>query len=521
MVDKKLINFLAFGFLLIGVLGFVFAAHVITTSDGVAFSVDEDVSSFFNISVNNTDAGPTMNITQVNITLPSTASCVFVDGTNGTDAVWETFENDSNVLAFTNSTIFLVNESETKYFWFNVICATPGDYNITVETVNSTATYASNLTLEVNDTTKPAVTAINTPSNNTNITSTQILNATVTDTVGISTVYFNISNGSQVSFLEATNTSGDHWNVTINGSALNDGNDYNITVYANDSAGNLNSSEYITITYDGTAPNVTLIAPANATSSTTSAYNFTFNVSDTITVSNCSLIFDGVSTNNLTNVNNTGGTAGMYNSSLSVATHNWSVNCTDSSGNVGASSTRTLIVTAAAAATPSSSSSSSIENLPYWTSTYVSNEAEMENGLSRELKVKHRVRVEVGGDDHHVGVVEIDEGSEEVTVNISSDTVQVILGIGEDAKVDVTEDNYYDIYVLLNSIDKDSNEASLTIQKIHEIIPEGETIGGTGEEVGAAETGDEGEKDLTWLWVLIIVLIIVGAGGGVAWKNKG
>ncbi|PIY78596.1 MAG: hypothetical protein COY82_01640, partial [Parcubacteria group bacterium CG_4_10_14_0_8_um_filter_35_7] len=72
---------------------------------------------------------------------------------------------------------------------------------------------------------------------------------------------------------------------------------------------------------------------------------------------NCSLIFDGSIINTLTSANNSGGTNGMYNSSLSVATHTWYVNCTDIAGNVGNSSTRTLIVSSASTTTTTSSSS--------------------------------------------------------------------------------------------------------------------------------------------------------------------
>ncbi len=96
---------------------------------------------------------------------------------------------------------------------------------------------------------------------------------------------------------------------------------------------------------DITAPTITLISPADAFLSTNTAYNFTFNVSSTGTVSNCSLILDGNIINTMTSVSKAPSTMGMYNSSLAVGTHTWSINCTNNANNIGNSLTRTLIIT--------------------------------------------------------------------------------------------------------------------------------------------------------------------------------
>ncbi|HUS49321.1 MAG TPA: hypothetical protein VMZ91_04105, partial [Candidatus Paceibacterota bacterium] len=139
---------------------------------------------------------------------------------------------------------------------------------------------------------------------------------------------------------------------TINWTSLAD-NNYTYEVNITDIANNKNSTSIRTITLDTTAPNITLILPIDATSSTTTAYNFTFNVSDVNDILSCDLIFDSSAINSLSSVSKDI-TLGMYNSSLSVAAHTWSVNCTDIAGNIGNSSSRTLTVTAvpAAAVTP-------------------------------------------------------------------------------------------------------------------------------------------------------------------------
>jgi hypothetical protein len=97
------------------------------------------------------------------------------------------------------------------------------------------------------------------------------------------------------------------------------------------------------VSVDLIVPNITLISPADATSGTTNAYNFTFNVSDGSVVSNCSLVYDGSISNNITSVVRNA-VNGIYKSSLSVGSHIWSINCTDIFGNEGNSSSRSLVV---------------------------------------------------------------------------------------------------------------------------------------------------------------------------------
>ncbi len=85
------------------------------------------------------------------------------------------------------------------------------------------------------------------------------------------------------------------------------------------------------------------------------------------------------------------------------------------------------------------------------------------------------------------------------------------MAVGEDAKVDVANDGFYDVYVLLNSIV--NNKANVTIQKIHEEIPEEkqDSAVDTSGEVKGKEVSNENrteKKSFTWLWVLIIVILI-------------
>jgi predicted aspartyl protease len=125
--------------------------------------------------------------------------------------------------------------------------------------------------------------------------------------------------------------------------------------------------------------------------------------------------------------------------------------------------------------------------------------------------VKQRVQVQISNENHYVGVIEMT--NTKATINISSNPIQVILGIGDDARVDVLDDGFYDLYILLNSIL--NNKVNLTIKSIYEEIPEGEGSVKTSAETESNETiGEEiggeteEERNLTWLWIVIGALVI-------------
>ena len=624
VLTSLLFFFLVFIFVMYSVL----AEHVIRTSaGGTSINILEDTQFFLNISVNNSDAGQAANITQVNITLDT--GFVVVVSTNGTDSVGE-FSATATVLSWSNTTGYLVNGSEIKYFWINISATTPGNYNLTVLTVNASGSgvFSSNISVVVNDTTAPSSVNITAPVSYGNYSGASVLlNASVSDNGVMSAVYYNVTNSSntQVLFVMSSNL-GNSWNATLNTTAYADGL-YNITVYANDTLNNLNntamvsnirvdnsvpwsvefgtgtetsgtnvtrtnlvinvtasdngvglanitinlynstglvnsttttsSPNYVNITgladeiyyfnatardllnsanssttrnvrIDTTAPVVTLIDPAASASATTTAYNFTFNVTDVVVVGSCSLIFDGSIANRLTSVNGSGATSGMYNSSLSVATHTWNVNCTDAAGNVGNSSTRTLTVTNATTTTTDTSSGGTT-TLPYWTNTilYTDKELSLKGIVSKPLAIKERVGVRVEGTTHYIGVTGLT--STQATINVSSTPQTATLTIGQTKKFEVTNDTYYDIKVTLNSIN--SSKANLSIEYVHEAISAAALPGGTpsavtnetnatGGGVAGNQTAVDGEEEQESKGWIIIVSILAGViiiSVGIVW----
>ncbi|MFC1682451.1 LamG-like jellyroll fold domain-containing protein, partial [Nanoarchaeota archaeon] len=167
-----------------------------------------------------------------------------------------------------------------------------------------------------------------------------------------SNIYINISitelNEDSIVFLlwnstsEVNSTTFTDRTRTINWTNLAYGNyTYNVTV--NDSVGNLNTSLTRTITLDTTNPTVTLITPSNNTGDSDGNITFSYNVSDVGTISNCSLELNGVL--NQTNSSITkASTQNFIINNLVEGNYNWSVNCTDSSLNIGQSERRIVSV---------------------------------------------------------------------------------------------------------------------------------------------------------------------------------
>jgi len=217
----------------------------------------------------------------------------------------------------------------------------------------------------------------------------------------------------------------------------------------------LNASN-VGLTNDYASPVITLISPVESTSSTTSNYNFTFNVTDSSTVSNCSLIFDGSVINLITSVNNTGGTNGMYSSSLSVATHTWGVNCTDIFGNIGNSSTRSLIVSSETSVISSSRSGG------YAPQTYYTDEKLSTNGNNFTLRYNDKIKFIANLANHTLTLNNFNSTSARVL--IQSDSITAYLEKGELYLFDLNNDSVNDVKIRYAGMN--NSKAIIFIQEI-------------------------------------------------------
>ena len=142
--------------------------------------------------------------------------------------------------------------------------------------------------------------------------------------------------------------------------------------------------------------------------------------------------------------------------------------------------------------------------------TYTAVEEEFNgDGYTRELSEEQRIKVSIENEYHYIGLISLTETT--ATIEVSSIPQEATLNIGEIKKFEVTDDNYYDIYVKLESISND--KATITAKFMHEEIPVSQN---DTDEEGIGDlitTEDESkERNLTWLWIalgIIVILLIV------------
>ena len=216
---------------------------------------------------------------------------------------------------------------------------------------------------------------------------------------------------------------------------------------------------------------------------------------------------------------------------MSNADYSWSVNCTDVVNYTNKSNTWNLTVsyTAPAVEETGGGGGGGGSTVSFWTKTEVINEEQFVEGFSKELSVKNRIKLDINESVHYIGIINFSEYSETATINISSNPIQIILGIGKDKKIEITNDSFYDIYIKLNSII--SGKANLTIKGIYEKIPEEELNITYNKEENIAEeenmtNENNSEKDIKsngekyWIISVMGLVLLIAIIGFAYWKIK-
>jgi parallel beta-helix repeat protein len=226
-------------------------------------------------------------------------------------------------ISYVDYDVLTLEESTLKFYryngsaWMNVtgVNGVNEIYNYVYANITNFGVFAP---LAKKDTTPPKIT-IHSPLNVSLTDQTPLLNATFSEIVNYT--WYSV-NGT-------TNSTpiGGVSNLTLNVSALSEGY-HSITVYANDSAGNLNTST-VYFSVDVTTPAVNITSPANKTYYNSSV-TFSLSVNDNLGVNTILYSVDG-NTNNTYNATRT--IAGLANGSHSIV-----VFTNDSAGNLNVTS---------------------------------------------------------------------------------------------------------------------------------------------------------------------------------------
>jgi hypothetical protein len=256
---------------------------------------------------------------------------------------------DTCILEFNgtiNYTMTFVNitaDNKSGYCSYNVTGLNEAQHNFSVY-VNDTAGNLNRTSLRyvTLDVTPPQVT-INVPQNNANVSGTLNVNATVIDNLlAIDTVQFNLSNTTWSKlFVMARQAGTDYWNYTLDTTTIQDG-VYNITIRANDTAGNVNYTEYVTVTVDNNAPVVTFVSPTPSSGTITNKTYVYINVTvQDVTTDSGLLEWNGTINYTMTKV----GSTFWYNkTNLADGVYTYKVYVNDSFGNFNVSETRSITI---------------------------------------------------------------------------------------------------------------------------------------------------------------------------------
>ena len=264
-----------------------------------------------------------------------------------------------------------------------------------------------------------------------------------------------------------------------------------------------------TFVYDVTSPNITLISPADETSSTTADYNFTFNVSDLGDVDNCSLISRGVNYNFLSSVSKDIAN-GMYNTSIPAGVYPWYVNCTDKAGNVANSSTWTYIVQAVVRTSSGGGGGGGGGGaILSGGTTYQPSTTQLEKGYSKGFKeedvVKFSLRKGLKKENHTLKIEKIFFSFVNITIN--SSPINLIVFEGQEKKINITSSDYYELLIKVVSIEK--NSANITIKEIRELIASEESELNLTEDRHIHEDKDVSKDYIVWIIVIVALVVIL------------
>jgi len=496
-----------------------------------------NVTVFYNTSTEPVDETSTILVTMWNetagaIVLNATEQSIsgIDDGTynitaladNGTDRAWSieaeevTFDstppavtNFTNTTAYSNfsSNMIFLNVSivdaimgtNSTFIFFNITNSS-GKQNYTITANDSSGGYFSN---------NESINVTNFVEGKYNITvwanDTQLGNLNNTEAIQITidrTSPWEINFTSQVTRGNYSGT------ITFNSSVLDalstaqipDGT-YNITVWSTDASGNANNTKLLQdVVVDNTAPALSI-----ASVSTKDSITFTITITETGSGmgSECSAIRSG--TSQLVS-GETGTSQTIAATGLSCGTeYSYTIDCADLAG-VNGTSTASYSTTVCSSGSSSSGGGGSSST---WTNTFTIHESKLESGYTRQLGSKQRIKFKDDGTYHSLGITGLT--SKTATIEVSSEKQTLILSPGQTEKIEVTDDNYYDLSVTLNEIK--SNKADFTVLLIHEYF-ETPSLAPEDEEVVASTAADEEaaaekEKSWAWLWILIAVLVVI------------
>jgi PGF-pre-PGF domain-containing protein len=228
----------------------VSAAPAVTINKPIKFG---NYSTTFNVSITNDLVNS--SAVSYNVTLYCNSSGGSVDSRAAAFKIVTISNKTALSVIFENASTSISTFADSRYY----NCSAYADNGTVSGLAPAWSVAVSNVTF---DSTPPAVSfsGITNTVNGGNYSGIVNINVSVSDaTMAVGSVYFNITNSTssqQMNFTQAVLSSSGYYNLSFSSLGFADGM-YNITVYANDTLGNLNKTGTLQVTLDSTAPNST------------------------------------------------------------------------------------------------------------------------------------------------------------------------------------------------------------------------------------------------------------------------
>ncbi|MDD5191968.1 MAG: LamG domain-containing protein [Candidatus Nanoarchaeia archaeon] len=408
---------------------------------------------------------------------PTTETYILLNNTNSTD---------SYMLQIYNLTNALIYYSNNSIAGSSNINSNDGDINITLTPSNYSYVLDNFNMTEGTSREKSPVWFSYSDGNIRNISSN------LTDTINNLTVIINTSViPSSPRFTSHTGA----YNKTYSSSEYNYNTTTNLLTLNISGIETASGSNQLLI--DTIAPSVTINSPT-ATTYTTSQTLFNVTLDDNGT---CLYSTDSGITNYT--MNTTDNRNFNYTKSLGDGSYTAKFYCNDTAGNRNDTMNVSFSIDIPTPATSLSGGG----GLP----VYTINKESLSNGYTKSLGENWKFNFNINNKSHELKVKDINYTSKTALISISSEKQEKLMSAGEEWKVELTNDSYYDLYVKLNSIT--SNLANLTLKSVYEKIEteEGQNALINNTENMTEYTTGKTESLLKKYWIYIIVIIIIAA----------
>lgn len=191
--------------------------------------------------------------------------------------------------------------------------------------------------------------------------------------------------------------------------------------------------------------------------------------------------------------------------------YHYNVTSCDAAGNCNSTSRYNFTTSSAGTSSTEDTSGGAAGAESYWTMTYAAptNDTTLKTkGYTQALAKRNRMKIKVGSDYHYVGIISVT--STEAVINVTSTPQTATFKVGETKKFEVTDDDYYDLSITLNSIN--NSKANITAYLIYEKMPEeaasqagGATTASGNKTLGVTGAGgiEESWAKKNWAWLII------------------